>query len=270
MTMSSIKPLDVLKRFCPKVSQVCRYRSARVVPKVSFGYFSDLIELSSSQIKLSRHGQKFGLPHDWMRLITRDAILNLAAIFGGLPDHQKKILEQFIQRNADPELLDVCDLIEVAEVSKIGVTLSFEVLAFYESARKLSQDKISGKRFTKEVLDRIVTCSVGMGAEKLGQTIGNFFFGVKGSGIGGIVGRSLGTVMASYGTDRLTQVVFGLPKDVGLENAYRFLEIDVNSSNDDISRKYRQLYRRYHQKEAKRLEKLELSMKMIKEARETL
>lgn len=154
----------------------------------------------------------------------------------------------------------------------VGVTLAAVYLTreIYHNMTRWWNGEISGARCAKNVIDSFAGVAAGFGGGYLGATIGNFVA----PGIGGAVGAVLGGVasasMATTLSDWINQKIFNLPRDEALENAYRFLELTCNASNDQINSSYRRLALEYHPDKGGSYEqwhKLQLSMGLVKISR---
>ena len=66
------------------------------------------------------------------------------------------------------------------------------------------------------------------------------------SHLGGIVGSVVGSMAGGTLCDRLTQSLFNIPRTVALENAYRFLGVECNATNNEINRAFRKLCLKHH------------------------
>ena len=70
--------------------------------------------------------------------------------------------------------------------------------------------------------------------------------GPIGSAICGTIGNFAGSMGAHYLSDRLTQELFGIPREVELENAYNFFGLNRTSSTSEIKTVYRKFCKKYH------------------------
>ena len=64
--------------------------------------------------------------------------------------------------------------------------------------------------------------------------------------IGGITGGIIAGQVSSIFIDRLTQKIFGIPKDEALENAFRYFGLTAKASNNEINKAFRQMCLKHH------------------------
>jgi hypothetical protein len=154
----------------------------------------------------------------------------------------------------------------VVLVGLSAVYLGWEAI---QSIRAWWRGEISGKRCAKRVIDATVTFGAGLGGGAVGAAVG----GLVGP-IGSLAGAVIGGLVASYGAEQLidwlTQAIFDLPKDVALENAYRFLGVSPSASNSEINTAFRRLCLRYHPDKGgdeKKFHELQSHMTIIKQHR---
>lgn len=104
---------------------------------------------------------------------------------------------------------------------------------------------ISGKRCAKNVIDAALTTAAGVGGGIGGAALGSFA-GPIGIFAGGVIGGAVAANFANFASDRLTQLLFGLPKEVAVENAYKYLGVACNASNADVNAAFRKLCLKHH------------------------
>mmetsp|Transcript_148114 Transcript_148114/g.258418 ORF Transcript_148114/g.258418 Transcript_148114/m.258418 type:complete len:306 (-) Transcript_148114:244-1161(-) len=148
----------------------------------------------------------------------------------------------------------------------MGVQLSWEAIS---SMKAWWQGEISGKRAAKQIVD--CTCALGAGfaGGEAGFVIGSMA-GPVGSGVGALVGGVVGSLVGASLTDSLTQMIFDVPKDAALENAYNFLGVHHDDDNYAVNKKFKELCLKYHPDKGGKAEdfhKLQVSMQVIRLAR---
>ena len=130
----------------------------------------------------------------------------------------------------------------VVMVALAAVTLSYDVI---KSILRWWRGEISGVRCCKNIIDSAVTIGVGLGGGVAGASIGALM-GPIGAVAGGIIGGIGASQAANFLSDRLTQKLFGIPKEEALENAYNYFGVKMNASNDEINSSYRKLCLQHH------------------------
>lgn len=70
--------------------------------------------------------------------------------------------------------------------------------------------------------------------------------GPLGAVIGGIIGAILSAKIAEPLSERLSQKIFGIPKEIALENAYTFFGVKMSSSNEEINKAFKRAARKHH------------------------
>lgn len=142
----------------------------------------------------------------------------------------------------------------------------------FKSIRSWWKGEISGARCAKNIVDSMVTVLAGAAGGLGAAFVGNMILPGAGGIIGGMIGGVVSANVASSVSDWITRKIFNLPKEVALENAFRFFDLPPNSSNDAINSKYRELALKFHpDKGGKRddWEKLQIALAIIKVSRET-
>lgn len=94
-------------------------------------------------------------------------------------------------------------------------------------------------------MDAAVTIVAGASGGVFGASLGSVG-GPIGMIAAGIAGGIISSNAARLLSDRLTQKLFGVPKDEALENAHRFLGVSTTCSNEDINKAYRALCLKHH------------------------
>ena len=235
--------------------------------------------LSSREVVLSNHGQKWPAPQDW-KLFGSITAYNLVGTISMLPDHIQTIIKGIIPSIMEKcgmssvEILGIETALEVAIVTGNSVCrvalISISLTGFViNNIHRWWQNEITGKECAKNIVDNGFSHLAGMGGAAAGAAAGSFL-GIPGILIGGAFGGAVGILAASSAIDRITQWFFGSPKEVALQNAYRFLQVDSKSSNDQINHRFKELALKYHPDKGGRREdwdQLQLSMGIIREAR---
>ncbi|XP_028417040.1 uncharacterized protein LOC114541302 [Dendronephthya gigantea] len=156
---------------------------------------------------------------------------------------------------------------KVAMVSLAGVYLAYTA---QNNITRWWKGEISGKRCVKNVLDATFTTGAGMAGGILG---GFLLCGPIGGLVGGILGGFVGAAGMAYISDYLTQKLFGIPQDVALENAYRYLGVEMTASNAVVNKAFHRLCLQHHPDKGGKTEDfiiLQAHMAVIKLARENI
>ncbi|OQV23090.1 hypothetical protein BV898_03135 [Hypsibius exemplaris] len=131
----------------------------------------------------------------------------------------------------------------------IGLAVIFLCKETCDNINKWWRGEISGLRCAKNTTDASITIGAGVGGGA-GGAGGAALGGLVAGPLGALVGGIVGGFMASSGTnvviDRMTQWLFGVPKETALENAYNFIGVKMTASNHDINQKYYALSLRCH------------------------
>ena len=122
------------------------------------------------------------------------------------------------------------------------IYLSYEALS---SIYKWYNGEISGKRVGKNIIDAMGSVTGGLGGGAAGAAVGSVL-GPAGMIVGGIVGGIAGSVVGEKLADMLTTVIFDLPKDVAVENAYNYLGVPHTANNKDVNDAYKRLCLKHH------------------------
>lgn len=129
--------------------------------------------------------------------------------------------------------------------------------------------KITGVRCIKTIIDSMVSVSAGVVGGMAGGAVGSCA-GPVGVFVGGVIGGLWSSSSALYFIDCMTRKLFGVPKDVALENAYKFFGVDMNASNEEINKIYRAMCLKKHPDKGGNNEdfiEVQLHMGVIKVAR---
>lgn len=153
-------------------------------------------------------------------------------------------------------------------VALAAINIAYET---YRSIQRWWRGEISGERCIKNVLDSSFTVVAGMGGGTAGAYYGAIVGGPPGAVLGGIAGAYVSATAMNYLSDWITQKMFGLPKEEALENAYRYLGVEMTASNAEINTAFQTLVLKLHpdRKEGSHAEFyiLQLNMGIIKQAR---
>lgn len=152
----------------------------------------------------------------------------------------------------------------MVSVVLLSVYLTYEA---WKNLKLWWRGEISGKSCAKSIVDNLAGVAGAISGGMAGASIGTLIFPVVGTAIGAVVGCVAGSEITSSLSDWLTQKIFDLPKDVALENAYRFLGLQYGASNGEINAGFRRLVLIHHPDRGGNYEnwhKLQLSMAIIK------
>jgi hypothetical protein len=105
--------------------------------------------------------------------------------------------------------------------------------------------EIAGKVCARYIALSLSTLVAGMAGGVAGAALGSLG-GPIGTLLGGIVGGLLSAKTADILFDRLTQKLFGLPKDEALANAYCFFDLPSTASNGQLNAAYHKLVLAHH------------------------
>ena len=152
--------------------------------------------------------------------------------------------------------------------SVVMVTLAITHLSLtaITNIKRWWSGEISGKRCIKNLVDS----TIATGASILGGAYFGSNVGFVGAVLGGVGGGLMFAGLAKYLTDWMTQKMFGLPKDEALENAYRYLDVEMTASNAKINTAFRKLCLKHHPDKGGKKEDfllLQFNTEIIREAR---
>ena len=186
--------------------------------------------------------------------IERGGLIGFARALAVIPASSQQSIMTFL-RNYNPNqcraLMSSADEV-VSLVNKTGgdlvmVTLAAVALTYdaIKSILRWWRGEISGIRCCKLIIDSACTTAAsvvgGMGGAGIGAVLGPV-----GMLVGGIAGGILSASAASYLSDRMTQLLFGIPKEESLENAFIYFDLKTNASNHEINTAYRRMCLRHH------------------------
>ena len=143
---------------------------------------------------------------------------------------------------------DVVNLVDKAGGTVVMVALVAVYLTYsaYVNIRRWWRDEISGKRCIKNLLDTTFTIGAGIAGGVAGAAIGTLVAGPFGAAIGSIVGGWVSAAGIKYLSDVMTRRMFGLPKEEAVENAYRYLGVEMTDPNAEINTAFRKLCLKHH------------------------
>jgi hypothetical protein len=131
-------------------------------------------------------------------------------------------------------------------VVMVGLAAVYLTVTAVKNIKRWWSGEITGKRCIKNVLDSSISVGAGMAGGYYGALAGSFIAGPAGTFVGGVVGGWVSAASASYLSDWMTQKMFGLPKEEALENAYRYLGVDMTASNAKVNTAFRKLCLQHH------------------------
>lgn len=150
----------------------------------------------------------------------------------------------------------------------ITIQLSYETI---QSIKSWMNGEISGKRCTKQIIDSSASIFGGYAGASVGATIGSMIAPGCGTVAGAVLGGAAGSFTASTFSEWLTEYLFNLPKQVAVENAYRYLGLSSSCSDVELKKQYRTLALLYHPDKkggsSEDFHKLQISTAIIKQAR---
>ncbi len=173
---------------------------------------------------------------------------------------------KYFNQNFD-RLFRGTNLVSLATKVQFGLIVTSLTLETYDSLNLWWKGEISGKRCAKNVIDSCASVVGGIYGGMLGAAAGTCIAPGPGTIVGGLAGGIAGSVVMHSLSDWLTQHLFDLPKEMALENAYRFMQLNHKASNDEINSKYNHLAWEYHPKVSKNVKnwlKLQTCMDVIR------
>jgi hypothetical protein len=130
----------------------------------------------------------------------------------------------------------------IVMVALAAISLTYEAI---KNLRRWYRGEISGRRCAKNIVDASVSIGAGAAGGFAGAAVGSLA-GPLGALAGGVLGGILSSQTANFLCDRLTQYLFGIPKDEALENAYNFIGVKMTASNNEINAAFRKLCLQHH------------------------
>ncbi|CAF0878367.1 unnamed protein product [Brachionus calyciflorus] len=138
------------------------------------------------------------------------------------------------------------------------------VFEAYRIINRWRKRKISSIRFVQLILDRLFSVANGINGLIVGIKIGEFFgsFGIyTGAFIFSFLAIFIGGVLFEWIFCKL----FEIPFDYKIENAFNFIGLKYDASNEQINERYEDLNRKYRKFEDNvNIQRLENSMLIIK------
>ena len=238
--------------------------------------YRDMMDASEDPVPID-HAQGF----DMVRMADfdigqRSGFVGLARAWSLIPrESQAKIMDVIPKLATNKQVVSAADevvgLVNSSSGPLVMVGLAVLQLGYdvVNNLRRWWNDEITGERCLKNIIDSGLTVTSGVAGGVAGAALGSLA-GPWGTVIGGVAGGMLSSQAASVLSDRLTQWLFGIPKEEALENAYRFLGVQMTSSNHDINTAFHRLCLRHHPDKGGRAEDfhmVQLSMGVIKAAR---
>lgn len=189
-----------------------------------------------------------------LNVVQVSGIMGLARAWALIPEQcQTQMVDLALRSLTNPAITTGTHHVAAAVGASIngnlvGATLGAIWLgyAIFRSLFKWYRGQITGRRCCKDIIDSLVSLAGGAAGGAIGATVGSCAAGPVGALVGGLVGGVLGSHWASLLSDRLTQKLFGIPKEVALENAYRFFGVDIAASNEEITAAYHRLCLKCH------------------------
>ena len=154
--------------------------------------------------------------------------------------------------------------IDKDRVALIAVQLTWETCV---EISRWWKEEITGKRCVKNIIDKSAGAACVIGGGYFLAHLARAYSPVWGPVVGGVVGGALGYEVCFAISDWATQKIFGVPKEEALENAYRFLGLPCDATNNEINETFRGLTLKYHPKNGGNGEdwhNLQISMSVIK------
>ena len=209
--------------------------------------------------------------------VSKSAFSGLARAWSIIPAESKSSLMKSIREIVgNSRMTKVENFARIAD--EIGGTTAMVALAAihisfdaYIHIQRWWKGEISGERCIKNVLDSTFTIGAGMAGSAAGAYIGSAIAGPLGGVIGGAAGGWFTAAGMNYISDWMTQMLFGLPKKEALENAYRYLGVEMTASNARVNTAFRKLALKHHPDRGGNQDDfliLQLNMAVIKQARE--
>ena len=106
--------------------------------------------------------------------------------------------------------------------------------------------EITGKQCAKNVLDSIVSMGGAVAGGFAGMAVGSIIGGPLGAIVGSIAAGAISAAVVGSLCERLTQNIFGKPKNKALENAYRYLGVEMTASNAEVNSAFHRLCLKHH------------------------
>ena len=213
-----------------------------------------------------------------IEVFEKAGLIGFARAWTVIPDSCRNLIMAFVENHLPNKCHDL--IIKADKLvtrfnyagSKLAtVSLSFVLLSYdaIQSIRRWWKGEISGSRCCKNIIDSLCTTTASVGGAFAGAGVGSLF-GPIGAFAGGLVGSVLFASTVSFFSDRLTQWLFGLPREEALENAFRYFNLKCDASNNEINTVYRKLCKKHHPDKGGRAEDfhfVQYNMAVIKASR---
>jgi hypothetical protein len=237
--------------------------------------YSKMMDASEENLAVETY-QEFKLA----RITNFDArqisgFMGLAHAWGLIPVSTQrqilKVIPKIVNRQVISAVDEVVSLVnksggDIVMVALAAISLSYDVI---KSLYRWWNGEITGKRCCKNIVDSTFTVAAGVGGGVGGAALGSLV-GPLGTLAGGIIGGIISSTAMNLLIDRLTQSLFGIPKDEALENAYNFFGVKVTASNNEINTAFRKLCLKHHPDKGGKSEDfylVQVNMGVIKAAR---
>ena len=160
----------------------------------------------------------------------------------------------------------------VAVLGLAAIIISWETI---KNIRLWWLEEIPGELCCKNILDSIAAVCVSVAGSVAGAAIGTFVAGPIGTVVGSMAGGYFGSIIGSRLSDHLTEKLFGVTKDVALNNAYAYFGVPVTASNAEINTAYRRACLTHHPDKREdgdgtEFNLIQINMAVIKAARSDL
>ena len=179
---------------------------------------------------------------------------SLARAWNIIPANSKVCFMNCIKAMGNKTLMTAVDDVARLASKKGGAVVMVGLAAVYltydaiVNIKRWWSGEISGKRCIKNVLDSVFAVGAGMAGGVAGVALGSALPGatIIVTVVGGIVGGWASAAGVGYLSDLMTQKIFGLPKEEALENAYRYLGVEMTASNAVVNTAFRKLCLKHH------------------------
>ena len=254
-TMLMERPEDLVRLFIflDEVDNANNYDCAKSAPwrnLKSFLYddrpFEYFAEQYISNTKTAQNNQEYleKMQNLYEQMLNSDRLKDDKAAILHIPTDVLNVLQQKIDLIAVPTSMFVMNRLGGLSHSEMAkLQIGYEaILNLY----KWWNGEISGKRCAKNIVDASMVTVGSMGGATGGALLGTYLFPGLGTYIGYVTGSYLGKTATECLSDRLTTLLFDLPKDVAVERAYTYFGLHHTASNEEVNQVYRLLVLKYH------------------------